>query len=110
MGWLSVLTSTFAATTRVEIEAHPMFKRIRMIQGSSIDEAIAGQALEIARSKKRVLVALDSIPYARTCTEGIGVIFETRHQGELSGRLRHRNRRYACPLLHKQAVGQGQQS
>lgn len=45
---------------RVEIEAHPMFKRIRMIQGSSIDEAIAAQAAAFARNKKRVLVALDS--------------------------------------------------
>lgn len=45
---------------RTEIEAHPLFKRIRMIQGSSIDEAIASQAAELARNKKRVLVALDS--------------------------------------------------
>jgi len=45
---------------RVEIEAHPMFKRIRMIQGSSIEPAIASQAAEFARNNKRVLVALDS--------------------------------------------------
>lgn len=45
---------------RIEIERHSMFKRITMIQGSSVDEAIAQQVCEFAREKKRVLVALDS--------------------------------------------------
>jgi len=45
---------------RKEIEAHPMFKRIHMIQGSSIDEAIVSRVVEIAKGKKRVLVCLDS--------------------------------------------------
>lgn len=45
---------------RVEIEKHPMFKRIQMIEGSSIDPAIADRVSEIARDRKRVLVVLDS--------------------------------------------------
>lgn len=45
---------------RVEIEKHPMFKRIKMIEGSSIDSKIAEQVYAHARGKKRVLVMLDS--------------------------------------------------
>jgi len=45
---------------RVEIEKHPMFKRITLIQGSSIDESIVKQVYDIAKGKKQVLVALDS--------------------------------------------------
>lgn len=43
-----------------EIEKHPMFKRIKMIQGSSIDPLIVNQVKEFAEGKKRVLVCLDS--------------------------------------------------
>jgi cephalosporin hydroxylase len=45
---------------RVEIEKHPMFKRITMMEGSSTDEAVVGKVRELANGKKRVLVALDS--------------------------------------------------
>ena len=45
---------------KVEIKKHPMFKRITMIQGSSIDGSIAQQVYDFARDKKRVLIALDS--------------------------------------------------
>jgi cephalosporin hydroxylase len=45
---------------RVEIEKHPMFKRITMIEGSSIDEEIVKRVYDFARGKKKVLVALDS--------------------------------------------------
>jgi len=45
---------------RIEIEKHKMFKRITMIQGSSIDENIAKQVYEFAKDKQRVLVVLDS--------------------------------------------------
>ncbi len=45
---------------RVEIEAHPMFERIEMIQGSSIDDSIADQVWAIANNAKRVMVVLDS--------------------------------------------------
>jgi len=45
---------------RVEIEKHRMFKRIKMIQGSSLDEAIVGEIAKLAEGKKSVLVCLDS--------------------------------------------------
>ncbi len=45
---------------RVEIERHPMFKRITMLQGSSVDDALARQVRELAGGRKRVLAVLDS--------------------------------------------------
>lgn len=45
---------------REAIEKHPMFKRISMIEGSSIASEIAAQAAEKAAGKKSVLVCLDS--------------------------------------------------
>jgi len=45
---------------RIEIEKHPMFKRITMMQGSSTDEDIVQQVYDFAKNKKQVLVALDS--------------------------------------------------
>lgn len=45
---------------RIEIEKHPMFKRITMIEGSSIDDAVLEQVHDIAKGKERVLVILDS--------------------------------------------------
>jgi cephalosporin hydroxylase len=45
---------------RTEIEAHPMIDRIDMIQGSSLDNAIAKQASEAAADAERVMVVLDS--------------------------------------------------
>jgi cephalosporin hydroxylase len=42
------------------IEEHPMSKRISMMQGSSIDEALVAHVREFARGKERVLVTLDS--------------------------------------------------
>ena len=45
---------------RIAIEVHPMFKRISMIQGSSIAPEIISQVKAIAKNKKRILVCLDS--------------------------------------------------
>jgi cephalosporin hydroxylase len=45
---------------REAIEAHPMFKRISMIQGSSIAPEIIEQVRARAAGKQRVLVCLDS--------------------------------------------------
>jgi cephalosporin hydroxylase len=45
---------------RVLIEAHPMFKRIKLIQGSSTSIEVVAQVKEIAESKSKVLVCLDS--------------------------------------------------
>jgi cephalosporin hydroxylase len=45
---------------RAEIEKHRMSKRIRMIQGSSIDEKVASQVVAAAKGKQKVMVILDS--------------------------------------------------
>lgn len=42
------------------IEAHPMMKRIQMIEGSSVDHEIAQKVYEIAKGKERIMVCLDS--------------------------------------------------
>ena len=46
---------------RVEIEKHPMYRRICMIEGSSIDEKIAEQVYVFAKGVKQVMVFLDSM-------------------------------------------------
>jgi cephalosporin hydroxylase len=43
-----------------EIEGHPMFKRIKMIQGSSVDKQLVERVKEHASGKETVLVCLDS--------------------------------------------------
>lgn len=48
------------AHNRKAIEAHPMFKRITMIEGSSIAPEIIAQVKEKAKGKKRILVCMDS--------------------------------------------------
>jgi cephalosporin hydroxylase len=45
---------------RVEIERHPLSKRITLIEGSSTDEGIAQEVRRLASEKQRVLVHLDS--------------------------------------------------
>ena len=45
---------------REEIEKHPMFKRIKMLQGSSVSQDIIEQVKQHAAGKKTILVCLDS--------------------------------------------------
>ena len=45
---------------RTEIEKHPMFKRIKMIEGSAISEDIIEQIKPHAAGKQTVMVCLDS--------------------------------------------------
>ena len=45
---------------RHEIENHKMFKRITMLQGSSISPEIIAQVKEFAKGKEKILVILDS--------------------------------------------------
>ncbi|NIM21687.1 MAG: cephalosporin hydroxylase [Candidatus Latescibacteria bacterium] len=45
---------------RIEIENHPLFKRITMIEGSSIDDEIVEQVYDFSRDKERIIVFLDS--------------------------------------------------
>lgn len=77
------------AHNRKAIEAHPMFKRISMIQGSSIANEVIEQVKAKAKGKQRVLVCLDSnhthehvlaelIAYAPLTTVGsYCVVFDT---------------------------------
>ena len=48
------------AHNRVAIEEHPMFKRITMIEGSSVDEGIVGQVADLVGDAANVMVILDS--------------------------------------------------
>jgi cephalosporin hydroxylase len=45
---------------RTAIEEHPMFKRISMIEGSSVDDSIADQVRKHAEGKERIMLILDS--------------------------------------------------
>jgi cephalosporin hydroxylase len=45
---------------RSAIEAHPMFKRISLIEGSSTSGDVVARVRELARGRRAVLVALDS--------------------------------------------------
>lgn len=42
------------------IEAHPMMKRIKLLEGSSLDPELIDQVKAIASSRKKVMVCLDS--------------------------------------------------
>lgn len=48
------------AHNREAIESHPMFKRITLLEGSSLSEEIVSQVKNIAKDKKTILVSLDS--------------------------------------------------
>jgi cephalosporin hydroxylase len=45
---------------RLEIERHPMFRRIKMIEGSSIDLGVVEKVKRLVEGKKKVIVCLDS--------------------------------------------------
>lgn len=48
------------AHNRREIEAHPMYRYITMIEASSVDRAVRDEVLELARGSKRAMVVLDA--------------------------------------------------
>jgi cephalosporin hydroxylase len=45
---------------RRAIESHPLAHRVRMVEGSSVDEAVVAQATTAASAVERVMVILDS--------------------------------------------------
>jgi len=45
---------------KIEIEKHPLYHRITMLEGSSIDKKIANQVYKFAKNSKKILVILDS--------------------------------------------------
>ncbi|MFA4933768.1 MAG: cephalosporin hydroxylase family protein [Candidatus Omnitrophota bacterium] len=46
---------------RLLIEQHPMFKRITMIEGSSVDKGVFNKIATQAKRRKKVMVILDSL-------------------------------------------------
>jgi cephalosporin hydroxylase len=74
---------------RAAIEAHPMFSRIQMVEGSSIAPDVIEQVNSIAKDYKRIMVCLDSMhthnhvlaeleAYAQLVTpESYCVVFDT---------------------------------
>jgi cephalosporin hydroxylase len=48
------------AHNRREIENHPLAKRIKLLQGSSIAAEVVAEARRVAQGKQRVMVVLDS--------------------------------------------------
>lgn len=48
------------AHNRDEIENHRLFKRIKLLQGSSTDKKIVAEVKKIAKGKKKIMVFLDS--------------------------------------------------
>lgn len=48
------------AHNKAEIEKHPMYKRIKMIEGSAISEETLSQVKSAAAGKQKILVCLDS--------------------------------------------------
>ncbi len=48
------------AHNREAIETHPLARRIRMVEGSSLDEAVLAEARRAADAVERVMVVLDS--------------------------------------------------
>jgi cephalosporin hydroxylase len=48
------------AHNREAIESHPLGRRIRMVEGSSLDEAVLADARRAAEAVERVMVVLDS--------------------------------------------------
>jgi cephalosporin hydroxylase len=45
---------------RVEIEGHPLSRRITLLEGSSLDEAIISRSRAFAQAKQTVMLCLDS--------------------------------------------------
>jgi len=45
---------------RIQIEKHPLFKRISMIEGSSIAKSVFKKVYDFSKRKKKVMVFLDS--------------------------------------------------
>jgi cephalosporin hydroxylase len=45
---------------RAALEAHPLARRLRLLEGSSVDEGVIARVYDIARGRQRVFVVLDS--------------------------------------------------
>ncbi len=59
-GFIVGIDIDIRAHNREAIEQHPMFKRIRMIEGSAIDDTVVDRVKNMIAGRKRVMVVLDS--------------------------------------------------
>ena len=75
------------AHNRVEIEKHPMFKRIKMIEGSSIDKDVVSQVYEFAKDKTPTLVVLDSMHTHDHVLEELNALLAIGNQRQLYRRI-----------------------
>lgn len=59
-GWVLGVDIDIRQHNREAIEQHPMFPRIKLLQGSSIDDGVFAQVRELCRDRRRIMVVLDS--------------------------------------------------
>lgn len=59
-GYVLGIDIDIRAHNRVAIESHPMFRRIELIEGSSISDEVAAAVADHVKGKKSVLAVLDS--------------------------------------------------
>ena len=64
-----------------EIESHKMFKRIKMIEGSSVDGDVIKKVRDIAQKHKKVLVILDSLHTHQHVLEELNLYSEFVSEG-----------------------------
>jgi cephalosporin hydroxylase len=76
---------------REAIEAHPMAKRIDLVEGSSTDPGVVAKVRELAAGRETVPVSRFE-SHARSRRQGARGLFAVRDRGQLSRRLRHRDR------------------
>lgn len=58
--WVLGVDIDIRAHNREAIENHPMYPRIKLLQGSSIDDDVFAQVQDLCRDRQRILVVLDS--------------------------------------------------
>jgi len=59
-GFVVAVEVDLRAENRAVLEAHPLARRIRLIDGSSVDESTAAKVFAATRDRKRLMVALDA--------------------------------------------------
>ena len=95
---------------RVEIEKHPMYKRITMIEGSSLEQEVVDRVVKLAHGKKPVMVVLDANHTHEHVLREMQLYSPSGRPGQLFGRVRHCGGRYAGGFLPGPRLGQGKQS
>ena len=68
---------------RIEIEKHGMFKRITMIEGSSLDQKTIARVRDFARGKKKNSGIFGFQPYTCACVTGTSALLAARESWKL---------------------------